>query len=100
MAQDTLDLSIPDVTSALVSLADASQPDFTLRRDPSPEPTPPEAGDAPAWAGVVRLEHAYALGELLGEGGVGRVVDGRHRVLAQNRRHAARGGVVLWVRVP
>jgi len=81
MAQDTLDLSIPDVTSALVSLADASQPDFTLRRDPSPEPTPPEAGDAPAWAGVVRLEHAYALGELLGEGGVGRVVDGRHRVL-------------------
>ena len=72
--------SLPDVSEALVSLAHPSVVDHTLRREASPAPP---AGDTsrPGWKGVVRLEHAYAQGALLGVGGVGTVAAARHRVL-------------------
>ena len=79
MSRDTLHPSMPDVTEALVTLAHPSQADFTLRREPSPPP--PESKEKRAWKGVVRLDHAYASGDLLGVGGVGTVSAARHRVL-------------------
>jgi serine/threonine protein kinase len=67
--------SMPDVTEALVTLANANEADHTLRREA------PESADRAAWQGIVRLEHAYEQGTVLGVGGVGTVSAARHRVL-------------------
>ncbi len=48
---------------------------------PGPPPSAAEPSPSIAWAGVVRLEHAYTPGEVLGTGGIGEVVLGRHRIL-------------------
>lgn len=46
-------------------------------RPAEPDPQAPSLG----WSGLVPLEAAYAKGDLLGQGGVGQVIAGRHRVL-------------------